>query len=80
MFLILRKSLKHTNNKTEEKNILISSDWRCHAVRRGISVVRVSWTKKCKIIEGGWGGIKNLKPGLINNGAFYSGTALLWET
>ena len=23
------------------------------------------------MIEGGWGGIKNLKPGLINNGAFY---------
>ena len=40
-----------------------------------ISVVRLG-DKKCKIIGGGWGRVKNLKPGLINNGAFYIAVAV----
>ena len=44
-----------------------------------ISVVRLG-DKKCKIIGGGWGRVKNLKPGLINNGTFYQQYILCWET
>ena len=68
MFLIFRKRLNLTN-KTEEKHwyIVGREVWWGEGYLGSQSFPG----KKCKIIEGGWGGVKNLKPGLINNGAFY---------